>query len=65
MFLLIGVIFLRSSFLMCISLFSTLEALVAGHTVSSYLPRHGLPGILVPVLLSVELCAFTVCHISL
>ena len=46
---------------MAIPLFNILEAVVPGHTVRPYLPRHGIACILVPV----ELCAFTICHISL
>lgn len=47
---------------MSIPLFSILEALVSGHTVSPYLPRHSLAGILVPVLLSYVHLLFVIFH---
>jgi hypothetical protein len=48
--------------LMSIPLFSILEAVVSGHTVRPYLPRHGLACILVPVLLNYVHLPFVILH---
>lgn len=43
-------------------LFSILEAVVSGHTVRPYLPRHGLACILAPVLLGYVHLPFVIFH---